>query len=215
MYINARYAGEKKSMKVVYRDRYDHNKDDRSLNFDTLDIKSTEISWDNKKLTVNLLAKNKQREKAYSFVFDIKAVDTRKTLSKEEQNKFLETFATSKNTILLEQKKRYEGLTMPVYCLPAEMTYNGMPWGDVPYKTPEIVQEAVDAKTWLGTIVIYKQIDHCAGHKRQMARECYLITQEGKYDRVEYAPLWDNERLAGKNVTIDAQAVLQKYQKNS
>ena len=141
------------------------------MNFETLDIQSCELSADKKRLTVNLIAKNKQRTKNYSFTFAVKEQDKGPSLTKEEQEKFLQTFKVTRNKILLEQKKRYEGRTMPVYCLPPEMTWNNMPQDDVPYKIPEIVQETIDAKRGWGVIIIYKQIDHCAGHKRQMARE--------------------------------------------
>jgi len=213
LYIKAWYAGELKSTKVVYRDRYDPSKDDRSLNFDTLDIQDCEIAPDKKQLIINLVAKSDKRTKNYSFTFAIKESDTPQGLNKKEQEKFLETFQTTKEKILLEQKKRYEGLTMPVYCLPSEMTYNNMPWGDVPYQTPKIVQEAIDAKSWLGVIVIYKQIDHCAGTKRQMAREWYLIKQDGTHDRVVYEPLWDSEKIWGRNVSVDAEEILQNCKK--
>ncbi|MEI8008210.1 MAG: hypothetical protein WCI00_01875 [bacterium] len=48
-------------------------------------------------------------------------------MSKEEQEKFTETFETTKQKILLEQNKRYDGHQMPVYCLPPEMMYDNMP----------------------------------------------------------------------------------------
>lgn len=212
LYINAWYAGSQKSQKVVYRDRYDPTKDDRSLNFNTLDIKEVGVSPDHKEIKITLSAKSKDRTKEYNFAFAVKELDTTKTLDKAAQERFLENFSIAKNTILLEQKKRYEGRMMPVYCLPAEMTYNGMPWGDVPYKTPEIVQESIDVKKGVGMVVIYTQIDHSVTHKRQMAREGYLITQDGKYSRAVYELLWDHERLWGRNVVIDTQEMIQKYQ---
>ena len=115
-----------------------------------------------------------------------------------------------KKTLLLEQNKRYENRTMPSYCLPSDMTYNGMQSWDVAYLQPKIETEYMDKSQWIWAVVIVKQIDHGAGHKRQLAWEGWLIKQDGTYERVEYENMRDIERLKGKQIKMTARDIVQE-----
>jgi len=208
-YVAVRYDGKRKDVHVVYRDAYDSRKDNRSLCFSALEIQKTETK--DGKMFITVKASSKENFRTYTFDFPL-AKEESKWLTKEDQEKFAETFQSTKQKILLEQNKRYEWRQMPVYCLPPEMTYNNMPWWEVPYIRPTIASEYMDKQNWIWVIVIYKQIDHTAGRKRQLAREWRLIQQDGSYDRIEYENMRDAERLKGKEVKMVAQEVAQKYQ---
>lgn len=207
-YVAVRYNGKRKDVHIVYRDAYDSHKDDRSLCFSALDIKNIETK-DNK-IFVTVKASSKENSRTYTFDFPL-AKEEKPWLSKEEQEKFAEIFESTKQKILIEQNKRYDWRQMPVYCLPPEMTYNNMPWWDVPYLRPTVTSEYMDKANWVWVIVIYKQIDHNAGSKRQLAREWWLIKADGSYDRVEYENMRDSERLAWKQIKMFAQEIVGKY----
>jgi hypothetical protein len=159
---------------------------------------------------VTIQASSNKNSRTYTFDFPL-AKEEKPWLSKEEQEKFTETFESTKQKILLEQLKKYDWRQMPVYCLPPEMTYDNMPWWDVPYLRPTIASECIDKTNWIWVIVIYKQIDHAADRKRQLAREWRLINADGSYDRVEYENMRDAERLHGKQVKMVAQEIVGKY----
>ncbi|MCF7834875.1 hypothetical protein K9M48_02355 [Candidatus Gracilibacteria bacterium] len=207
-YVAVRYDGKRKDVHVVYRDAYSSSRDDRSLCFNRLEIKNIETK--DEKIFITVRASSDTNSRTYTFDFPL-AKKENSGLSKEDQEKFTETFETKKQEILLEQIKRYESNTMPVYCLPPEMTYNNMPGGDVPYIRPTISSEYIDKQNGIGVIVIYKQIDHCAAHKRQLAREGWLIKADGTYDRVEYENMRDTEKLSGKQIKMFAQEIVQNY----
>ncbi|MBP6910552.1 hypothetical protein KBC03_03040 [Patescibacteria group bacterium] len=77
---------------MVYRDRYNQSKDDRSLNFDTLTLTSATKSEDGKKIEIKLLAKSKEREKKYGFTFDVNEEIKKSLLSSDEQQEFKKKF---------------------------------------------------------------------------------------------------------------------------
>lgn len=207
-YVAARYNWKRKDVHIVYRDAYSSSRDDRSLCFSKLEIQKTETK--NDKIFVTVKASSDTNSRTYTFDFPL-AKEDKPWLSKEDQEKFIQTFETKKKEIMLEQIKKYESNTMPVYCLPPEMTYNNMPWWDVPYITPTISSEYIDKQNWIWVIVIYKQIDHCAAHKRQLAREWRLIKQDGNCDRVIYENMRDAERLSWKQIKMVAQEILQNH----
>ena len=206
-YVAVRYDEKRKDVHVVYRDAYNASRDDRSLCFSALEIKNIETKDD--RILVTVQASSDKNARTYTFDFPL-AKQEKTWLSKEEQEKFAETFETAKQKILLEQNKRYDGRQMPVYCLPPEMTYDNMPSWDVPYIKPTISSEYMDKQNGIWVVVIYKQIDHTAGRKRQLAREWWLIKQDGSYDRVEYENMRDAERLQGKQIKMVAQEIAQK-----
>lgn len=207
-YVAVRYDWKRKDVHVVYRDAYSASRDDRSLCFSKLEILKTETKDD--KIYITVKASSDTNSRTYTFDFPL-AKEENSWLSKEDQEKFTQTFETKKQEILLEQIKKYESNTMPVYCLPQEMTYNNMPWWDVPYISPTISSEYMDKQIWIWVIVIYKQIDHCAAHKRQLAREWRLIKQDGTYDRVVYENMRDTQRLSWKQIKVVAQEIAQNH----
>lgn len=206
-YVAVWYDGKRQDRHVVYRDAYDAAKDNRSLSFDKVEIEEVKVEWD--QLLVTVKASSNSNFRIYTFNFPL-AKEEKSWLTAEEQEKFIETFEKSKKELLLAQNKRYENRTMPSYCLPSDMTYNGMQSWDVAYAQPRIETEYMDKSQWIWAVVIVKQIDHGAGHKRQLAWEGWLIKQDGTYDRVEYETMRDIERLNGKQIKMIARDIVQK-----
>ena len=207
-YVAARYNWARKDVHVVYRDAYDPKKDDRSLHFNKVEIKDIATKDDNILVTVN--ASSDKNSRIYRFDFPLATWETQ-WLSKEDQEKFTETFESSKKNIMMKQNEKYQSCTMPTYCLPSDMMINGMSleW-ETPYTKPTISSECMDKQNWIWAIVIYKQIDHSAGRKRQLARECWLIKADGTYDRIADENMWDQERLSGKQIKMVAQEIVQR-----
>jgi len=208
-YVVARYNGKRKDVHVVYRDAYDSNKDNRSLCFNKLELQKVEAKED--KIFVTLKASSDSNARTYTFDFPL-AKEKKQGLNKKDQEKFMETFAAQKNDLLLAHSKKYETQKMPVYCLPQDMCYNNMPQNDVPYMKAQVDQEYIDKEKGIWCVVILQQIDHDAGHKRQLAWRGYIIDQKGKQHQVCYETLWDIERLGGKHIKIDAKTLVESFQ---
>ncbi len=210
LYITAWYNGELKAEKVVYRDRYNQSKDDRSLNFDTLTLTSATKSEDGKKIEIKLLAKSKEREKKYGFTFDVNEEIKKSLLSSDEQQEFKKKFTEWKQAVLQLKWEDFQSRgirKMPVYCLPAEMCFNNMPQDDVPYSAPTISSEYIDPSKGKWAVIIKTQIDHCAGHKRQFEREGYIINQDGSYTYAFRDCAWDSEN---KQIRTTAEDLLKQ-----
>lgn len=208
LYITAWYNGELQEKKVVYRDRYDSKRDDRGLCFKTLKVISADKSADWTKIIIKLLGKSDTKERSYEFTFDVNEEVNTPKLNATQQKEFTKTYETAKQSLMHEQGEDFQrrGVrTMPVYCLPAEMCYNGMSSENVPYEAPRIVSEHMDPTQWRWALIIRTQIDHNAGHKRQFEREGYVINQDGSYTQVFRECAWDIEK---KEIRYTAESLL-------
>lgn len=103
LYITAWYNGELQEKKVVYRDRYDPNRDDRGLCFKTLEVTNIEKSQDEKQITIQLLGKSDQKERSYEFTFDVNEEVKKPKLNREQQQEFTKKYEEAKQLIIQEQ----------------------------------------------------------------------------------------------------------------
>ncbi len=205
-YVAVRYDGKRKDVHVVYRDAYNASKDNRSLCFDKVEIKNIETKWDMLHITVK--ASSKENSRTYTFDFPL-AKEEKPSLDKEAQQKFVQTFQSKKEEIMLSQSAKYENNTMPTYCLPSDMVFDNMPWWEIPYLQPRIESEYIDKEQGIWAIVLIKQIDHGAWDKRQLAREWWIIRQDGSSDRVAYENMRDSQRASWKQISMVAQEIVQ------
>ena len=206
-YIAVWYAGLRKDVHVVYRDRYDSAKDDWSLCFSEVVIESIKKIDD--QLQVSVCAKSNEAKKTYSFTFPIEKVDISSHLGEEEQKSFLQNFDEAQEKCVLDKKKRYSGNTMPFYCLPAESQFQNMSTNDISYQEARIMSSASDKLHGKWVVVIKTQIDHSAGaHKMQREWEVFLVEHNKTIRSLQRECRWYNEIKDGDVIDFDAERIL-------
>ncbi|MEI7557550.1 MAG: hypothetical protein WCJ45_01550 [bacterium] len=77
-------------------------------------------------LHITVKASSKENSRTYTFDFPL-AKEEKPSLDKEAQQKFVQTFQSKKEEIMLSQSAKYENNTMPTYCLPSDMVFDNMP----------------------------------------------------------------------------------------
>ena len=100
-YVAVWYDGKRQDRHIVYRDAYDAAKDDRSLNFDKIEIEEVKVEWD--QILVKVKASSNTNSRTYTFDFPL-AKEEKQWLSKEDQEAFVETFEQSKKNTSFRTK---------------------------------------------------------------------------------------------------------------
>jgi hypothetical protein len=166
--VRVYYGAQSDHQEWQWRDRYSASNDRPYLSIHGLGAITVIENDDNVEIKIELKNRNDSSRSA-TFIFEKKEVVPVRTLSADEQAKFLATVQSEQQRIMAELERMW-GFKSPMVA-----TGPGWPSGYQPYQRPRMKQIEVKAEIGVAAFITEEQIDHRVDDP-QMRFEMYVVT---------------------------------------